>query len=128
MPGLGPGPAPPKKKPRWWLRILVALSVLGVVVVLGGIALVVGLGVLGFAAFASLPNAQHPAASVGGGIDPTCAAAARCCTLGGGDASECADYASSTDLDDCRAAIGSYGDAIAQSGGDASACSPYYGP
>jgi hypothetical protein len=110
---------------------LVILSALGALAV---VVLVVGLGILGLEAFASLPNAQHPApgsrgrptAPVATG-DPTCAAAQRCCTLGEGDADECAGYVTPPlDLDGCRAAIGSYGDAIQQSGGDASPCSPTY--
>ncbi len=128
--------APPEREPRpkrrWWLRITLALVAL---VALGGVAtlaLVAVLGVMGLSWFASLPNARHPAPGFGVqpaalAPDPTCAAAARCCALGGGDSSECTSYLSEPlDLDRCRQAIGSYGDAITAEGEDATPCSPTY--
>ena len=118
----------PARKPRWWLRILLAVLALTVLGIVGAIALVLILGLLGFEAFMTLPNAQHPAAgSITAGGDPTCAAAERCCSLAGGD--DCESYTTyPLDPEGCRAAIGSYGDTIAQSGGNAAPCSPSYIP
>ncbi len=118
----------PARKPRWWLRILLAVLALTVIGVVGAIALVLILGLLGIEAFMSLPNAQHPAGgSITTGDDPTCAAAERCCSLAGG--SDCASYTTyPLDPAGCRAAIGSFGDTITQSGGNAAPCSPSYIP
>ncbi len=135
-PFVTPGPArmagPPRPRARWWLRIVIALFALGSLIAIAIVVLVLGLGVLGWEAFTSLPNAEHPAAasqppSQSEDGEPTCEAAERCCTLGEGPEDECARYLEvPLDVAACRAAIGSYGDAITQGGGDASPCATSY--
>jgi serine/threonine-protein kinase len=134
--------APAPKRPRWWLRILVALGIVGTLGAIGLVlVLVVGWYALKEFGVPTLPRISLP--FVPAPVDPeddseaddeddapsevataTCAAAVRCCHLAGGG--DCDAYAESDDAT-CRQAIGTYGDAISARGQDAHACSPTYG-
>ncbi|MFO0682723.1 MAG: serine/threonine-protein kinase [Sandaracinus sp.] len=118
--------APQPRKPRWWLRILLALLALGLLAVLAVVAVIVAIGVWGLEAFASLPNAEHPAAGIVDAVSmQTCEAAARCCVAAGG--SSCDAYrAPPLDVASCRRGIGSFGDTLLSRGEDAQLCSPTY--